>query len=331
MSEIQVGPLGLLREATRKVPVVRYALAVAAIGAAIAITRGFMPGVSLAGMFPVLVGFILVMVVLILVAAAANSRPTVSAPALVLVWGVCLFVMTFMAFTVTAIAFSWPPAWARLILPASAAETPIIPPRTEAPETKATASVAQEAREGPAQTPPSKPAPRPAVREPSGVPAEAPKLDRPASSSSPAAKAPAALDARPAAPDPLASVGVYYYAKTSDGDVIRNALRRSGIKFAERPTHKTGTVPINAIACSADVSGAALRKLIGALSSAGVRLRLVQQFESSGKRKRIEVLTYSYHYEDGREEGLANPPLSAAQLNALQGCPVLLSNGPVEE
>jgi TonB family protein len=124
---IELNPLSLLREATRAVPAVRYATGLVGIAAAIFFIRGLLPDVSLAAMLPLLLGTLACMTALVLVSAAVTA-PTAgqSTVALVFLWATCLFIITFMFFTVTAVGFGWPTSWAKLMLPASAFDTPLV-------------------------------------------------------------------------------------------------------------------------------------------------------------------------------------------------------------
>ena len=128
--------LGLLREGIRVVPVVKYAMGLAAIAAAVAIARGLFPDVGLPAMLPLLVGAMIAMAILATLAAAlerhrrfirqGQREAMVDHPAIVgtvLLWAICAFVIIFMSFTVTAVAAGWPSQWARILLPEPAAET----------------------------------------------------------------------------------------------------------------------------------------------------------------------------------------------------------------
>lgn len=112
------GPARWLRLATDEVPAVKYATGVVGIAAAIAIVRGLLGDVSLAGMVPVIIGAVICMTVLLIFAkAVASPHIGNSAALIVFFWAVCIFVITLMAFTITAIAFAWPGKWAEIILP----------------------------------------------------------------------------------------------------------------------------------------------------------------------------------------------------------------------
>jgi hypothetical protein len=113
-------PITALTQAAKTVPAVRYAVGLVGIAGAITLIRGFLPDVGVVAMLPVLVGAILAMTVLVILAAAVAS-PARTPVANAFLWAVCVFVITFMLFTVTAVAINWPSAWADLILPSRAA------------------------------------------------------------------------------------------------------------------------------------------------------------------------------------------------------------------
>lgn len=124
-------PVKALKLATDAVPAVRYAVGLVGIAAAIALLRGFLPDVGIVGMLPILGGTIVAMALLVILAAAV-AAPGNTSIAQTFLWATCIFVITFMFFTVTAVAFGWPPAWARLILPQSAITRPLFPGDGEA-------------------------------------------------------------------------------------------------------------------------------------------------------------------------------------------------------
>jgi hypothetical protein len=141
----ELAAIEVLRAAIAKVPVVKFGLGVAGVGAGLALARSFMPGVSLPALFPALGAFMLAMVLLIVVARVARTRSHLSAAAVVLVWAVCAFVVIVMIFTVTAIAIGRPRIWASLILPPSAlaAVAASEEPTKQAPPQKSPASTPQ--------------------------------------------------------------------------------------------------------------------------------------------------------------------------------------------
>lgn len=112
-------PVAALRAATKAVPAVKYAVGLVGIAAAVSLARGFLPGVGVVAMLPLLGGFILVMAVLVILAAAVAS-PARTPVAKLFLWATCLFTIAFMLFTVTAVAVGWPRAWAQVILPGEA-------------------------------------------------------------------------------------------------------------------------------------------------------------------------------------------------------------------
>jgi hypothetical protein len=103
-----------LREAITQVPSVRYAFGAAGIAAAGALITLFLgygrPAVV------IWIGTFIAMVLLLLFASAARAdSKALHRPAMLLVHAVTLFFCLFLAFTVTAFAFSWPPNWAAFL------------------------------------------------------------------------------------------------------------------------------------------------------------------------------------------------------------------------
>lgn len=134
-----LNPLKLLSVASKAVPAVKYATGLVGVAAALLIIRGLMPDMEIAGILPLLVGTIVAMTALLLLSAAASGpAKSRSGPAIMLLWATCLFVIAFMFFTVSAVAFGWPDRWARLVLPEQAVDKPLIEtkPRNEAESTR---------------------------------------------------------------------------------------------------------------------------------------------------------------------------------------------------
>lgn len=123
-----------MRQGAKAVPAVSYAIGLAGIAAAFAFIRTLFGDVSLPAMLPLLVGAILIMAVLAIFASALprqsvaienGRRVKVEEPSIlgkIFLWAVCIFVIIFMVFTVTAVAVGWPRAWAYIMLPREAAE-----------------------------------------------------------------------------------------------------------------------------------------------------------------------------------------------------------------
>jgi hypothetical protein len=129
-----------IQQSIRAVPVVKYAMGLTGIAASFALIRGFFPDVGLTAMMPLLIGAIVLMAVLAIFALSL-PRQTFSAttadgriveteePKLigkVFLWSVCIFVIIFLLFTVTAVAVGWPENWTRIILPQSAADRSLV-------------------------------------------------------------------------------------------------------------------------------------------------------------------------------------------------------------
>jgi hypothetical protein len=118
-----LSPMKVLEAAIRAVPAVKYALGIAGIAAAGGIVISFL-GSGRAAII-VLGGMFIAMVLLFVFARliATRNRSVVTA-SLVLMWMVVAFFGIFLAFTVTAIAFKVPDAWARIL---GIEDTPINP------------------------------------------------------------------------------------------------------------------------------------------------------------------------------------------------------------
>lgn len=103
-----------LREAITQVPSVRYAFGAAGIAAAGALITLFLgygrPAIV------VWAGTLVAMILLLLFASAATAGArTLRGPAMLLVHAVTVFFCLFLALTVTAFVFSWPPNWASFL------------------------------------------------------------------------------------------------------------------------------------------------------------------------------------------------------------------------
>ncbi|WP_152616497.1 hypothetical protein [Sphingomonas sp. ERG5] len=283
----------VLREAIRRVPVLRFALGLAGVGAAAALARFFLPDVNLQALFLVLFAFILMMVLLLIVSVAAGSSNQLSRQAQLITWSVSLFSIVVMAFTLSALMFGWPSRWANIILPSTAA---IIQPGAIS-EKDASPSIL-----------PSK------------------EIDARSVSGSAKPKIPSGDNGIFHAAKRGTTAKIYYYAKPTDGSTVRTALSQAGIDYIERPTAKQGRVPTNAISCSGDVSADDLQKVIRALRSANIDIRIIRQFENQKKSNRIEILTFSWESITGEELQILEPPLSNEQLFSITKCPYMLQN-----
>jgi hypothetical protein len=103
-----------LKEAVRQVPSVRYAFGAAGIAAAGALIVLFL-GYGRSAVI-VWAGTFVAMVLLTVFASVASSdNRALRTPGLVLVYVGTFFFCLFLAFTVTAFAFSWPPNWAAFL------------------------------------------------------------------------------------------------------------------------------------------------------------------------------------------------------------------------
>jgi hypothetical protein len=106
--------LELITAAQKKVPAVKFALAVAAVAAAAAIVnatigQGKASVVLLGGVF-------IAMILMFAFSRLVSSRnPSVTVAGVVLLWAVIIFFCTFLTFTVTAFALVWPEPWAEFL------------------------------------------------------------------------------------------------------------------------------------------------------------------------------------------------------------------------
>ena len=111
-------------------PAVNYALGAAGVAAAAAIVIGFIIGFMGKGQAAVIVLAAMLVAMLLLFAFAqlikSKSGAMVRA-GVALLWGVTVFFCAFQLFTVTAVAFGWPPAWTRVL---GLAVDPPAPPGT---------------------------------------------------------------------------------------------------------------------------------------------------------------------------------------------------------
>jgi hypothetical protein len=106
-----ISALEILRSARQAVPAVDYALGVAGLAAAASIVGAFL-GYSRSSII-VLGGIFIAMILLFAFAGLVKSQSSTVYPAgVVLLYSVILFFCTFLGFTVTAVGFGWPPAWA---------------------------------------------------------------------------------------------------------------------------------------------------------------------------------------------------------------------------
>lgn len=100
-----------LREAVAQVPPVRYAFGAAGIAAAGALMTLFL-GYGRPAIIVWAGTFIAMVLLLVFAGVATSGNRALRRPGMLLVYAVTLFFCLFLAFTVTAFAFSWPPNWA---------------------------------------------------------------------------------------------------------------------------------------------------------------------------------------------------------------------------
>ncbi|WOH56995.1 hypothetical protein [Bradyrhizobium sp. BWC-3-1] len=113
-NEVSLSPLAILNTARNAVPAVDYALGAAGVAAAAAIIIGLL-GNGQATL--IILGAMLVAMLLLFAFAqlVRSKSDAVVKAGTALLWGVTIFFFTFLSFTVTAVAFDWPPTWARVL------------------------------------------------------------------------------------------------------------------------------------------------------------------------------------------------------------------------
>jgi hypothetical protein len=107
------GPFGLLTAAIRAVPAVKWALGVAGVAAALALSTSFIGSMSAALLGSLaMVGL---MTLLVIFAAMSRLGPLVKAPALVLTWTVLILTSLSSLLTFSCIFFEWPKKFPELV------------------------------------------------------------------------------------------------------------------------------------------------------------------------------------------------------------------------
>lgn len=131
-------PIEILREATRAVPAVRYALGVAGILAAVALVRGF--GLDARTALLGTLGMLALMVVLVVFARLTKTAPShFVTPILVLMWSMLVITVASAVLLFTSVFFDWPLAMSALISATSTAPSPEVSRVDEAGAAQATA------------------------------------------------------------------------------------------------------------------------------------------------------------------------------------------------
>jgi hypothetical protein len=131
----------------------------------------------------------------------------------------------------------------------------------------------------------------------------------------------------PSGTGPFAGITVAYFAKGLDTARLEAPLRRNGVPFKIQQAQLTDPKMVtNAIACSPDVPGEALQRVIASFRQAGMPIVEILQFRNAGKRKRIEIMSLAAENEDGTLQLPTNTPLSFRQTDGLMECPVELIN-----
>jgi len=109
-----LSPLDILNAARKAVPAVDYALGVAGIAAAGAIVIGFL-GNGRAAIIIASAIFVAMVLLFAFARLVAANNGTIIIAGIAMLWMVILFFGTFLVFTITAVAFHQPEAWARIL------------------------------------------------------------------------------------------------------------------------------------------------------------------------------------------------------------------------
>lgn len=104
----------VLNEARRAVPAMNYALAVAGLAATASIV-GFFVGQSKASIITLFMIFAAMVLIFIFATLIRSGSRHIFIAGLITMYAVLILFISFLAFTVTAFAFYWPPAWAKVL------------------------------------------------------------------------------------------------------------------------------------------------------------------------------------------------------------------------
>lgn len=123
-----------------------------------------------------------------------------------------------------------------------------------------------------------------------------------------------------AAPEPLFdNVKLYYFQKSADGVRVTKALDNARIPYLKTRALLPDKFEVSAIACSADVPVAAVRKLATVLTEAGVPIRAIIPFRNPKlKPRRLELISLSTNAKG--MEAITTAPLTPAQIANLKDC-----------
>lgn len=116
----------LVRTAIKLVPVVKFAIGIAAIAILISVIRAANADLGMGSMFAMIVVMLILMVLLIVVDKISESKSILTGPAVLVLWCSTIALVVMVAATVTATLFGWPVQLAELIIPA-AADKPATP------------------------------------------------------------------------------------------------------------------------------------------------------------------------------------------------------------
>jgi hypothetical protein len=111
-------PTGILQQAIRAVPSVKYALGVAGVASAGALVIRLV-GYDRASIIIIGGTFVAMILLYVFSAMVASKSHSTVLPGIILLYMVIFFFCSFLLFTVTAFAFNWPPAWLAFIGPSA--------------------------------------------------------------------------------------------------------------------------------------------------------------------------------------------------------------------
>jgi hypothetical protein len=294
---MEIDPKNLVQKAMKDIPFVKYAGGVAAAAILVAVARTALPDVTLAAMFPVLIGMFLLMATLKLVSDAVQSSSISDWFGKVIVGSIAITVVFFLTITASAIMVGMPSRWAKIILSEPAVEHSMIDKIDEGTVKPKTDKSLK------SKTP-----------QETHIP-EAIKKQTVESSQPIATQVPSKID-------PFYGVNLILYAKSLDSNRIGASLARNGIPFQKQAAQLTNpNLRTNAIGCSSDVPPRSILEVIQSLREADVSIQFILPFNSKKKKNRIEIFTYVLLDQKGDQIMPENPILSDIQLNSITSCP----------
>ena len=102
-----IGPLNILKQAMSKVPVLKYALGIAGIAAALAIIKTLITDLRLA-LFGIILMLVLMTVLFVFAKLTSIASKEIKLPAIALLWFSLLLTITSSSLLFTSVFFDWP-------------------------------------------------------------------------------------------------------------------------------------------------------------------------------------------------------------------------------